>query len=239
MTQRRTSYTTVTAPVADDQNLPTAGPTFRDQLIANAPMLRTFALSLCGNIDGAEDLVQETLLRALTHINSFEPGTNMPAWLVTILRNRFREEYRKRQREVEDVDGRYAETLVSHPEQTGRLEFEELRAALVKLPAEQREALILVGASDFSYDEAAAIRGCAAGTIKSRVHRGRMQLAELLAIESINSFGSARDKRRSRPERASMLIDLEDAVPAISDSKPSFTNARPSFGQFLASTANP
>jgi len=239
MAKRRTPYTPTAAPVARDQNSITGGPALHDQLIANAPMLRTFALSLCGNIDGAEDLVQETLLRALTHIDSFEPGTNMPAWLVTILRNRFREEYRKRQREVEDVDGYYAETLVSHPEQTGRLEFEELRAALVKLPAEQREALILVGASDFSYDEAAAVRGCAAGTIKSRVHRGRMQLAELLAIDSINNFGSARDTRHSYPERAVTLSALEDAVPDISDSKPRFTNARTSFGQFLASTANP
>ena len=85
---------------------------------------------MSGNIDRADDLVQETLLRALAHINSFQPGTNMPAWLFTILRNLFRSEYRKRRREVEDADGRYAETLKSHPEQTGRVEFGEFRAAL-------------------------------------------------------------------------------------------------------------
>jgi len=146
-------------------------PAIRDQVLATVPSLRAFAISLCGNIDRADDLVQETLLRALAHIDSFEPGTNMPAWLFTILRNLFRSEYRKRRREVEDAEGRYAETLKSHPEQTGRVEFEEFRAALAKLPADQREALILVGASGFSYDDAAAICGCAVGTIKSRVNR--------------------------------------------------------------------
>ena len=98
-------------------------PAIRDQVLATVPSLRAFAISLCGNIDRADDLVQETLLRALAHINSFQPGTNMPAWLFTILRNLFRSEYRKRRREVEDADGRYAETLKSHPEQTGRVEF--------------------------------------------------------------------------------------------------------------------
>ena len=124
-------------------------PAIRDQVLATVPSLRAFAISLCGNIDRADDLVQETLLRALSHIDSFEPGTNMPAWLFTILRNLFRSEYRKRRREVEDADGRYADTLKSHPEQTGRVEFEEFRTALAKLPPDQREALILVGASGF------------------------------------------------------------------------------------------
>ena len=147
-----------------------------------------------GKLD-ADDLVQETLLRALAHIDSFEPGTNMPAWLFTILRNLFRSEYRKRRREVEDAEGRYAETLKSHPEQTGRVEFEEFRAALAKLPADQREALILVGASGFSYDDAAAICGCAVGTIKSRVNRARTRLADLLAIDSVDDFGPDRATR--------------------------------------------
>ena len=124
-------------------------PAIRDQVLATVPSLRAFAISLCGHVDRADDLVQETLLRALAHIDSFEPGTNMPAWLFTILRNLFRSEYRKRRREVEDADGRYAETLKSHPEQTGRVEFSEFRDALAKLPSDQREALILVGASGF------------------------------------------------------------------------------------------
>ena len=121
---------------------------------------------------------QETLLRALANIDSFQPGTNMSAWLFTILRNHFRSEYRKRRREVEDPDGSYAETLKSHPEQNGRVEFEEFRRALAKLPTDQREALVLVGASGFSYEEAAAICECAVGTIKSRVNRARTRLAE-------------------------------------------------------------
>jgi RNA polymerase sigma-70 factor, ECF subfamily len=170
-------------------------PALRDQVLGTVPSLRAFAISLCGNIDRADYLVQETLLRALAHIDSFEPGTNMPAWLFTILRNLFRSEYRKRRREVEDADGRYADTLISHPEQTGRVEFEEFRAALAKLPSDQREALILVGASGFSYDDAAAICGCAVGTIKSRVNRARTRLADLLAIDSVDDFGPDRATR--------------------------------------------
>ena len=167
----------------------------RESMLAAVPGLRAFAMSLCGKMDRADDLVQETLLRALAHIDSFEPGTNMPAWLFTILRNLFRSEYRKRRREVEDAEGRYAETLKSHPEQTGRVEFQEFRAALAKLPADQREALILVGASGFSYDDAAAICGCAVGTIKSRVNRARTRLADLLAIDSVDDFGPDRATR--------------------------------------------
>src|ERR1700690_3895354 len=129
----------------------------RKAVLGAVPSLRAFAISLCGNVDRADDLVQETLLRALAHIDSFQPGTNMPALVFTILRNLFRSEYRKRRREVEDADGRYAETLKSHPEQTGRVEFEEFRTALARLPPDQREALILVGASGFSYDDAAPI----------------------------------------------------------------------------------
>jgi RNA polymerase sigma-70 factor, ECF subfamily len=161
----------------------------REIMLGAVPRLRAFAISLCGNVDRADDLVQETLLRALSHIDQFEPGTNMPAWLFTILRNLFRSDYRKRRREVEDDDGSYAETLKSQPEQSGRLEFDELPAALAKLPADQREALILVGASGLSYEEAAQICGCPIGTIKSRVNRARGRLAELLSIESVEDLG--------------------------------------------------
>src|SRR4030088_1622853 len=170
-------------------------PSVSEAMLGAVPSLRAFAISLSGNVDRADDLVQETLLRALSNINSFEPGTNMPAWLFTILRNLFRSEYRKRRREVEDADGRYAETLKSHPEQHGRVEFEEFRGALAKLPADQREALILVGASGFSYEEAAAICDCAVGTIKSRVNRARTRLAEQLSIDSADDFGPDRMTR--------------------------------------------
>jgi len=164
-------------------------PALRDQMLGAVPSLRAFAISLSGNVDRADDLVQETLLRAIANIESFQPGTNMSAWLFTILRNLFRSEYRKRRREVEDTDGSYAESLKSQPEQGSHLEFKEFRAALAKLPPDQREALILVGASGFSYEEAAAICECAVGTIKSRVNRARNRLADLLAIEGAEDFG--------------------------------------------------
>ena len=173
----------------------TLAPSLREEMLGVVPSLRAFAMSLCGSVDRADDLVQETLTRAIANIDSFEPGTNMSAWLFTILRNLFRSEYRKRRREVEDSDGRHAETLKSHPEQPGRLEFEELRNALARLPADQREALILVGASGFSYEEAAAICGCAVGTIKSRVNRARTRLAEQLSIDSADDFGPDRMTR--------------------------------------------
>ncbi len=164
-------------------------PTLRDIMLAAVPSLRAFGISLCGNVDRADDLVQETLLRALANIDSFQPGTNMSAWLFTILRNLFRSEYRKRRREVEDADGSYAETLKTQPEQTSRVEFEEFRVALSKLPDDQREALVLVGASGFSYEEAAEICGCAVGTIKSRVNRARTRLSGLLSIDNADDFG--------------------------------------------------
>src|SRR5258708_11401173 len=165
----------------------------RKAVLAAVPSLRAFAISLCGNVDRADDLVQETLLRALANIQSFQPGTNMSAWLFTIVRNHSRSEYRKRRREVEDGDGSYAETLKSHPEQYGRVEFEEFRTALAKLPADQREALVLVGASGFSYEEAATICECAVGTIKSRVNRARTRLSELMSIENVDDFGPDRE----------------------------------------------
>jgi len=161
----------------------------RQTVLATVPSLRAFAISLCGNVDRADDLVQETLVRALANIDSFQPGTNMSAWLFTILRNHFLSEFRKRRREVEDVDGNYAESLKSQPEQIGHLEFSELRQALAQLPADQREALILVGAAGFSYEEAANICATAVGTIKSRVNRARTRLAELMKIDNLNEFG--------------------------------------------------
>ena len=170
-------------------------PALRDAMLAAVPSLRAFAISLSGNIDRADDLVQETLLRAIANIDSFQPGTNMSAWMFTILRNLFRSEYRKRRREVEDTDGSYAESLKSHPEQNSRLEFQEFRTALAKLPPDQREALILVGASGFSYEEAAAICDCAVGTIKSRVNRARTRLADLLSIEGSEDFGPDQSTR--------------------------------------------
>ena len=163
-----------------------------EAILAEVPKLRAFAISLCGNLDQADDFVQETLLRAWAHIDQFQRGTNMAAWLFTILRNSLRSNYRKYRREIEDADGSYAERMITHPEQNGRLEFEELRGALAKLPSDQRETLILVVASGASYEEAAEICGCRVGTIKSRVHRARARLAQMLAIDSVDDFAPDR-----------------------------------------------
>ena len=168
---------------------------FRDALLAAVPSLRAFAISLSGNVDRADDLVQDTLVRAIANAHRFEPGTNLNAWLFTILRNLFHSEYRKRRREVEDPDGVYAEQLTSQPEQGARLDFEDFRSALATLPSEQREALLLVGASGFSYEETAAICGCAVGTIKSRVNRARSRLAGLLAVDDAEDLGPDRMTR--------------------------------------------
>ena len=165
----------------------------RGAMLAAVPSLRAFAISLCGDVDRANDLVQETLMRAWSHLDSFEPGTNMSAWLFTILRNHFRTEYRKRRREVEDADGGYAERLTTPEEQTAHIQFGELRQALLKLSPDQREALILVGASGFSYEEAAKICDCAIGTIKSRVNRARLRLAEILGIENVPEMSPETD----------------------------------------------
>jgi len=160
----------------------------RGDILKALPALRAFAVSLSGSMDKADDLVQETILRAIANIDSFEPGTNLPAWLFTILRNLFRSDYRKRRREVEDIDGRYTDSLKSYPTQDTRMEFHELRAALAKLPEDQREAVILVGASGFSYQEAADVCGCAVGTIKSRVNRARARLADLMSVGGAEYF---------------------------------------------------
>ncbi|MGA2891228.1 MAG: sigma-70 family RNA polymerase sigma factor [Xanthobacteraceae bacterium] len=168
---------------------PALEPSVQDVMLAAVPSLRAFAMSLSGKYDRADDLVQGTLLRAMANIQSFKPGTNMSAWLFTILHNLFRSEFRKRRREVEDADGGYCDSLKSSPEQDSRLEFNELFAALAKLPLEQREALLLVGASGFSYDDAAAICQTAVGTIKSRVNRARNRLAELLELDHQGDFG--------------------------------------------------
>ena len=162
---------------------------FRDQMIAAIPGLRAFGLSLTARGDRADDLVQETLMKAWKHSASFEQGTNMKAWLYTILRNEFYSQLRKRKREVEDADGFYSGKVAVHAEQDGHLDMADLRVALAKLPEDQREAIILVGASGFSYEEAADICSVAVGTIKSRVNRARARLAALLQIGANENFG--------------------------------------------------
>ena len=153
----------------------------RAAMLSTIPDLRAFAVSLCGSRDQGDDLVQETLLRAWTHLADFEEGTNMAAWLFTILRNHFVNECRKRRRWVEDVDGQFAEKVTTVPEQEGWAISTDLRDALARLPVHQRDAVILVGAAGMTLEQAASICGCQIGTIKSRVHRARARLAELMS----------------------------------------------------------
>jgi RNA polymerase sigma-70 factor (ECF subfamily) len=163
----------------------------RDALLAAVPSLRAFAMSLTGNVDRADDLVQDTIVRAWSHFDHFKPGTNLHAWLFTILRNLFHSDYRKRKREVEDPNASLAQKVAVLPEQGARLDWADFRIALAKLPHDQREALLLIGAEGFSYDEAARICDVAVGTIKSRVNRARKRLIELLALEG-EEFGPDR-----------------------------------------------
>jgi RNA polymerase sigma-70 factor (ECF subfamily) len=161
----------------------------KEDLLTSVPALRAFAMSLCGNPDRADDLVQETLLKAWANRTSFTPGTNVSAWLFTILRNVFYSEHRKRRREVEDADGQMAARLATHPAQDGHMDLMDFHQALQHLLPDQREALILIGGSGLSYEEAAQICGCAVGTIKSRVNRARNRLAELLSVKNAGEFG--------------------------------------------------
>jgi RNA polymerase sigma-70 factor, ECF subfamily len=161
----------------------------RDAILAGIPSIRAFAISLTNNIDQADDLVQETIAKALRNISRFEPGTNMSAWLFTILRNEFYSQYRKRRHEVSDPDGTYAEQLRTPPEQHSKLDFQDLQAALARLPVDQREAIILVGAQGLTYDEVAEMCAVPVGTIKSRVNRARARLAKLLVVEDAEDLG--------------------------------------------------
>ena len=182
---------------------------FKTELLEAVPALRAFARSLSGRADLADDLAQETLLRAWANRKSFTPGTNLKAWLFTILRNAFYSGLRKRIREVEDPDEMHARNIAVPPGQEEGVDLDDLQRALERLPAEQCEALILIGASGFSYEEAANICGCAVGTMKSRVSRARRALLadlEGVPVDRTSSAASAESK------------DASDARPQVKDS---------------------
>jgi len=144
---------------------------FKTELLSIIPNLRAFALSLTKTADRADDLVQETLMKA------------------TIMRNEFYSQMRKRGREVQDSEGVLASQLATHPEQQGHMDLKDFRDALETLPDDQREALVLIGANGFSYEEAAEIIGVAVGTVKSRVSRARTRLMDDLDVEGESSYG--------------------------------------------------
>ncbi|MCW2365917.1 RNA polymerase sigma-70 factor (ECF subfamily) [Sphingobium sp. B1D7B] len=178
---------------------------FRTEMTGVLPHLRAFARGLCGRPDYADDLVQETMLKAWAARDSFQPGTSMRSWTFVILRNVYLSEAR-RNRFRGDYDPDLAEKLLSQPAgQEDGLHMGDLRAAMMRLSPERREALLLVGAGGFSYEEAADIAQCAVGTMKSRVARARRSLEDMLGDEG-EKGGRSKSRAVSHTE---MLADLD------------------------------
>lgn len=167
----------------DDRLSPIRVYSFADDIVRNLPRLERFARRLAGNKSLADDLVQDTVMRALLHADQFRPGTNLIAWLNAILRNAYRKDYRRQHLvdwlifEEQTEEGRDGD-------QEWHLRTSEVKSLCTLLPVEQREALLLVGANGFRYEDAALLAGCAAGTMKSRVSRGRARLRQ--ALESLD-----------------------------------------------------
>lgn len=183
---------------------------FRDQLLALLPSLRAFSRGLCGNRDMADDLAQDTMMRAWSARASYMQGTNFRAWMFMIMRNQFYTTLRKNKR-VTSLDPEFAErVLVAAPAQHNGINVDDVAKALQKLPAEQREVLLLIGANGLSYEEAAEVIGCAMGTVKSRLARGRAALTALIDGPSDNALFD------SPPERAKSGTG-HDAAQAFSD----------------------
>jgi RNA polymerase sigma-70 factor (ECF subfamily) len=170
-----------------------SGPEFiEDAMLTAIPRLRAFAVLLSGNEDQADDLVHETLQRAVTGIHFLNPGTDIRAWLFMILRNQFHSRSHAARTVRGSIDDQVALTASSRTAITPAAHG-KLRQALIMLPPQQREALILVVASGFSYEQAAQICGCPVGTIKSRVNRARLDLARLMAVDDSSAFDQGRN----------------------------------------------
>ncbi len=165
----------------------------RDRLAGAIPKLRAFAISLARDATMADDLVQDTILKAWSNIEKFDPATNLDAWLFTILRNTFYSSLRKTRREVQDSDGVHASGLSVKPAHDSHMAMQEFLKAFDKLSPEHREVLILVGASGFSCEEASEMMGVAIGTVKSRASRARKRLAELLHLKDGEDMFSGTD----------------------------------------------
>ena len=189
------------SPVAEDA---ARDALFKRELTSLIPHLRAFARTLTGDATAADDLAQDALMKAWSARASFEMGTNMKAWTFMILRNQFYSEKRRSWR-TSQLDQEAAErTLVASDDPMAPLALNELRQGLATLPAEQREALILVGAGGFAYEEAAAICNCAVGTVKSRVSRARRALEAVL-----ESGGFERDGAPAGEAIATIMADAE------------------------------
>jgi RNA polymerase sigma-70 factor, ECF subfamily len=173
--------TLVPASMTPDVSTPAQDP--RDEITRYLAAMRAFAISLTRNLASADDLVQDTIVKAWINIDKFQPGTNMQAWLFTILRNTFYSDIRKHRNTVGDPDGVHAATLYEKPAHNGRLMFGDFQRAFDQLSPEHREVLILIGASGFSCEQAAEMMGVAVGTVKSRTSRARRRLGELMGME--------------------------------------------------------
>lgn len=172
---------------------------FHAELTKAIPHLRAFARSLSGDADRADDLVQDAILRALRAESQFTPGTNFRAWIFTILRNQYVNQLRRRKFVAEPKDGVDLDLLWVPPSQDAKLEFQDFRRALMMLTPDQREILLMVGASGFSYEEAAEICNCAVGTVKSRLSRARRELSRLLSAgRGLARRGDFAGERRGR-----------------------------------------
>jgi RNA polymerase sigma-70 factor (ECF subfamily) len=181
---------------------------FKRELIGVVPHLRAFARGLCGRPDMADDLVQEALLKAWAAQDRFEPGTSMRAWTFVILRNAYLTDMR-RNRFRGEYDETVAERILTAPAgQEEPIHLSDLHRALLTLPPERREALLLVGAGGFSYEEAAEICGCAVGTIKSRVGRARA------ALTSMIEGGEVPDRSIGDPSAHRAILEELDEVAA-------------------------
>jgi RNA polymerase sigma-70 factor (ECF subfamily) len=177
---------------------------FRKELVGLIPHLRAFARTLAGDPTSADDLAQDAMMKAWDARASFQMGTNMKAWTFMILRNQFYSEKRRAWRQTQ-LDQEAAErTLIAVDDPEAPVALDELRQSLAMLPPEQREALILVGAGGFAYEEAAEICGCAVGTVKSRVSRARRALQAIL-----EQGGYRRDGAPASEAMGSILGDAE------------------------------
>ncbi|MHB8284201.1 MAG: sigma-70 family RNA polymerase sigma factor [Caulobacteraceae bacterium] len=177
---------------------------FKGDLVALIPHLRAFARTLCGDAAAADDLAQDAVLKAWDARSSFQMGTNMKAWTFMILRNQFYSEKRRSWRQTQLDQDAAERTLVATDDPEAPVALDEMRLAMGMLPSEQREALILVGAGGFAYEEAADICGCAVGTVKSRVSRARRALHGILEQGAYD-----RDGRSAGDAMRSILADAE------------------------------
>lgn len=162
-------------------------------MVALMPNLKAFAMSLCGNVQTAEDLSQTAFMKAWQHRDSFQSGTNLRAWMFTILRNTFitRVTHDKRNARLsEETYGKLAEMLPTPAAQEGHVDMLEYQEALKQLPHGQREAIVLIAAG-FTYEEAAQLLNCPVGTIKSSASRARAALSKALGIKHFSEFGPA------------------------------------------------